>query len=770
MLAFLPNFSFSAPSPMGMRDLRVVVRDPRTPEASIELADFRTPFTALADANGNPVIGIEPTLTQDGHLLFFHNVTYPRSDIWYLVNEDPSDPNGWSAPKKLSDLYHVDRDLLINGRALSDRYPIAKQPLVSNSGEPYASNETVNGAYPWISLDGTELIFVRSGDPLIVGVPTNWRERHVDGPLDPVRAHPFGASTNTTFIASTGMVNGFWYPYKDYRNALPYTTTKPVYPIFSGTLGAYGEVPMEDALDGHYVTVLRMNEMINKNRYSFNTGMTPDTSGNDLDGTLVGSAAFPIEAGMGDNNPPGMLGRAIYFGPVSHVRVDDDPSFDKIQRGLSAEIFIRLLQPLNGEATIVLIKNGASGGTFNLIIDSQGHLVGKVWVTDNAAVPTVTAHATTPLDLGLVVNETKHLAFTAEIEHDKLNLVLYVDGVATPETSIDLDHSNYSINDSSAPMLIGPVFGNNLQPNSILLDEFKLSSVARSPLDIQESAYVRGAVTAPASVEPESPEAVLGGMLFFDDNLSGDSPLNNGSVSCAFCHSPSMAFQDGLVVPDGDTRNTQSLFNRAHTTLQFWDGRAASLEEQVLFPLFSPTEMNNHPGNLISTLEDSPQYDGLFEEEYGSGPTVELVGKALAAFQRSLSAPPSPFDDYLEGVPNALTESQLRGLQLFTTKARCIACHNGPNFSNEQFHNTGFIEHTVTGDEGRGEGKFKTPSLRGISQTAPYMHDGSITTLQEVLDTYSTGGVHRDQADVEVKVLNLTADENADLVNFLNAL
>lgn len=250
---------------------------------------------------------------------------------------------------------------------------------------------------------------------------------------------------------------------------------------------------------------------------------------------------------------------------------------------------------------------------------------------------------------------------------------------------------------------------------------------------------------APAPADnPTTPEKVsLGKQLFFDPRLSGDN-----NMSCATCHVPEKAFGDGVALNKGHggktlARNTQTCLNVGFFSNFFWDGRANTLEEQALGPIQSADEMNQNLDHLEEELNGIPGYVSQFQAVFGSKPNRTGVAKALAAYQRTLNTGPSPFDRYLMGDKTALSADAKRGLELFQGEARCIECHNGPLLSDGKFYRLGVSEK----DEGRAkitgknEDRFRlrTPSLRNIAETGPYMHDGSIKTLDEVVTFYYRG-------------------------------
>lgn len=278
---------------------------------------------------------------------------------------------------------------------------------------------------------------------------------------------------------------------------------------------------------------------------------------------------------------------------------------------------------------------------------------------------------------------------------------------------------------------------------------------------------------------PMTPEVLnLGQTLFFDPRLSG-----NNETSCATCHEPSLGYGDGrptfVTFNGGDgTRNSPTLINVGYYRLYFWDGRASSLEEQAAGPIENPNEMNQNMDELILELKAIEGYNTLFQAAFNDGITKQNLTKALAAFERQIVVNDTPFDRFLKGNTNALTEQELRGLSLFTGKAFCSKCHTGSNLSDNNFNNIGLDSN----DDGRfaitkkiGDvGRFRTSSLYGISHTAPYMHDGSLATLEEVVDYYDRGGGDHRNKSFYLKnfmsPIGLTPDEKKDLIAFLKTL
>ncbi|MHB1286220.1 MAG: cytochrome-c peroxidase [Leptospirales bacterium] len=297
---------------------------------------------------------------------------------------------------------------------------------------------------------------------------------------------------------------------------------------------------------------------------------------------------------------------------------------------------------------------------------------------------------------------------------------------------------------------------------------------------------------APLSALPPAPpvpsgnlqtatKVALGKTLFFDPRLSV-----NGSVSCAFCHVPAAGYGDPKQVSMGvggkrGGRNAPSVLNAAYFPLQFWDGRAGSLEEQAIGPLMNPVEMGDPSYHwIVSRLNKIPSYRHAFYRAFGSGVSIDHIAQAIAAFERTLVTPNSPYDRFMMGEKNALTPAQKRGLAIFEGKGRCAVCHNGALLSDGEFHNLGVPQvGTSSVDVGRyavthnltDKGRFRTPTLRNVALTAPYMHDGAFRTLGEVVDFYDAGGGKTPYAkDVLIAPLHLSKQEESDLVSFLNSL
>ena len=267
----------------------------------------------------------------------------------------------------------------------------------------------------------------------------------------------------------------------------------------------------------------------------------------------------------------------------------------------------------------------------------------------------------------------------------------------------------------------------------------------------------------------------LGKQLYFDPRLSG-----NNEVSCASCHDPKHGWADSkdrsVGVPGERLgRHSPTIINAGYQRFQFWDGRAGSLEEQALGPIQSPAEMNMNLDTLTEKLNAIPGYRNQFKQVFGTEVTAENIGKAIASFERTVLSGNAAYDRYKAGDEAALSEGALRGRKLFFGKANCSACHAGSNFTDNGFHNIGVGIDLAEPDVGRqsisklsgDRGSFKTPTLRDIDRTAPYMHDGSMATLEDVIEHYSKGGIDNPQLDEEIFKLDLTDQEKKDLVLFL---
>ncbi len=302
--------------------------------------------------------------------------------------------------------------------------------------------------------------------------------------------------------------------------------------------------------------------------------------------------------------------------------------------------------------------------------------------------------------------------------------------------------------------------------------------------------------------QPEAAKVALGQALFFDRRLSGD-----GTVSCAVCHIPDEAFADGQKISaayptNKHWRHTLSLLNVAYLDIFFWDGRSRSLENQALGPIHSSFEMNLNPRFLVAKLREIPAYRQLFQAAWGGEVSIERIVAALAAFQQTLQITDAPFDRYLAGDQQALSAQAQRGAEIFfSERGGCSRCHSGSLLTNQGYYNLGIEElpalvsdpqHRTTrnfflAELGLAEmdrdpgyyaisrrskdlGAFRTPPLRQVEETAPYMHNGSIASLREVIEFFNRGGGDDPNKSALLKPLNLSAAEKQDLEIFLRSL
>jgi cytochrome c peroxidase len=296
-------------------------------------------------------------------------------------------------------------------------------------------------------------------------------------------------------------------------------------------------------------------------------------------------------------------------------------------------------------------------------------------------------------------------------------------------------------------------------------------------------------VPVPADNPPTKETIALGRRLYYDPVLSVDK-----SVSCATCHGPAGGFTDNKAVSTGvngktGSRSAPTVINSAYSTLQFWDGRAATLEAQAAGPMANPVEMAHTLEGEVKALQADSAYREEFKKAWGTDQiTIDMVTKSIASFERTVLSGDSPFDRYYYGGDKkAMSPSAIRGLKVFTDakKGNCAVCHTIEKqyalFTDNKFHNIGVgaepsgqfddVGRVAISKDTAETGAFKTPTLRNIEQTAPYMHDGSLKSLKEVVDHYIGGGNSNPYLDKQIHALDfLSGQERQDLENFLRAL
>jgi cytochrome c peroxidase len=319
----------------------------------------------------------------------------------------------------------------------------------------------------------------------------------------------------------------------------------------------------------------------------------------------------------------------------------------------------------------------------------------------------------------------------------------------------------------------------------MLLSLFCLTSTAAAALEPSDAARTAAkadyrrpqTIPFPADDPYSDAKAALGKTLFFDPILSG-----SGTRSCATCHNPGLSWGDGLPRAIGEnqlplTLRTPTVLNLAWIRVLGWDGKFRDLESVAFGPLLAPTNMNGNEAQLLSHLAAIPGYVAKFAAAFpAEGITRHTIKQALATYERTIVSAPAPFDRWIEGDESAIDETAKRGFDLFTTKAGCAECHRGWNFTEGSFYDIGAADEQ---DIGRGRiftnspklmHAFKVPTLRDVARRAPYLHDGSLGTLAEVIELYDRGGIDRPSRSELIKPLGLTAEEKAALLAFLATL
>jgi cytochrome c peroxidase len=302
---------------------------------------------------------------------------------------------------------------------------------------------------------------------------------------------------------------------------------------------------------------------------------------------------------------------------------------------------------------------------------------------------------------------------------------------------------------------------------------------ARTISELKELYRRPEAIPFPADNPYTEAKVQLGRMLFFDPIMSGPR-----TVSCSSCHNPNLSWADGIRLANGSGRmqlHTPTIIDVAWVPVLGWDGKFPSLEGVAFGPLLNPENMNNTEAEILSRLTRIPGYVEAFAHAFPGVKPDQTVSRAhieqaLATFERTVVASKAPFDRWIEGDETAIGPSAKRGFVLFNGKAGCANCHEGPSFSDFSFHDIGVANED---DVGRGRlfptsvklrHAFKVPTLRDVARRAPYMHDGSLPTLDVVIDEYDTGGIDRPSRSELIRPLGLTAAEKHDLITFLNTL
>lgn len=799
---------------LGRLQLKVIIENPKTPSARPIKTILVEDFKPLMTIRNTVQRGLEPSITTDGKLLIFNdNGIYSGVDsLMYIYTTDPTNTNNWSTPKPISSLYYEDSNF-------KAQYPIARLPLRSNLGDIYNEGEYFVGAYPWISWEGSEITFMalqhnsiarpharaRRAGFSIIGRWTGNKVRHIDGSFnskDTIGTRDTNSDkTVRLFTSAIGSTSSIWNPFNSQlKPALPYLYQSPSLFIISSNTAEFSEVGFQDFTDGRYILSLPMNPAIRKltpgawpitNEVDFNK--TPDLSMNNLNGTISGNASFPLVSNsinFGTNSVQiqdtqtsiGAKGQGIRFPATGAVTVSSSDKFKESDSGLTVELFVKPILNTRDHHQFLIHKRDS----YSIILEPDSRVTIRAFVNNQE-------HMLHFIGPSIPTGEWTHLAFTHNPKTG--NIQAFFNARLMAEKTFSPGH----INHTDTRLLIGPA-GQTTQSSEpiLIIDEVKISSTIRSSVELANSAgipYNQRMISTsrlnipsiysltdfrfPVEIRLSQQKSQLGAMLFKDVRLS-----SNGQVSCSSCHLLSHRLADNLASSRGVTghpliRNAPPVFNRLLGPLQNWDGKFNSLKDQAEGPLTHVDEMGlRDMEQAAEIIKNIPGYHRLFSDAFGiNSINSDNIKTALASFQASIMAQNSPADLFHLGNSSSLNASQLRGRNLFFGKARCVACHSGVNYSDEQFHNTGLLM-TLSSDKGRESitgrsvdlRSFKTPTLRNIAHTAPYMHNGSVKTLKEVVDLYNSGGVADQLRDAEIKPLGLTSDEVNELVSFLNSL
>jgi cytochrome c peroxidase len=759
---------------MGIRKATFIISNANTRDAQLIKADFTNSFDRLRLQNGADFKCIEPSVTIDGRLVICQG--HPNNDgkidnLVYSYTITPGSTTNWTAPKSIANMYFDDRNTNIEGLPFAERYPIAQQPILDATGNDFNRGELIKGAYPWVSRDGSELFYQASNQGVsarrtgtsVIGRWTGWTIRHIDGPINRDRH-----KTSKLFLSSPGAFTTMWTPYKDIADlAIPYSLQGPVYPIFGSNTSDYMEIGFDDYLDGNYVMYLGMNEQLNR-AGNYQVTRTNDTSGNFNNANLVG-ARFPIEFN-GQDQLVGRYGQAIHFNSGNYLSVTKNSGWNSLSEGASVDMWVKK----SSASGRVRLFNMQDGVELNLI---NGSTLSAVIHDTNSN--SVQINGTS------ISNNWTHVGFT--FNPDNKEMTLYVNGISVATKSA----GNFGTLRTTGAVRVGP----ENSSGQLILDEVKVSNVARRAYEIAHNANARTNKAPSAALANQVPDhlkslldnandvdlfslqaAALGEDLFSDELLSKEQ-----TTSCATCHNDALAFSDGLDIARGNeptdagTRNTPMLQNRLFSSLQGWSGMAGSLDKQALIPIAAAHEMNLPIAEAVQRLRANSTYANRFQQVYGEAVNETNLPAALASFEAIQFSPKNRVDEYKEGNTSVLSAAERRGLDLFDGKARCSGCHSGANFTDESFRNNGLAMNDdigraeVTGRD-RDHKLFKVPSLRELGLTGPYMHDGSLSTLKAVVEKYNDGARNVASTDSDIRPLELNSQEVNDVVAYLAAL
>lgn len=760
---------------MGYRKATFIVSNANTRDAQVVSAKFTDDFKKLTVQSGADFRCIEPSITIDGRLVICqgHPDNNGRIDnLVYSWNATQGATTNWRAPKSIADMYWDDRLKDVDGVPFHVRFPIAEKPLRDATGDDYNRGELIKGAYPWVSHDGTEIFYQSSREGVsarrtgttVIGRWTGWLARHIDGPINPYRH-----VASRLFLSSPGAFTTMWSPYKDVDDLkIPYSVRGPSYPVFGSNSHDYMEIGFDDYLDGNYVFYFGMNEQLDRAGIYQKT-KTNDTSGNFNNGTLVG-AKFPLEYNNRDEIV-GRYGQAIYFPANAYVDVSRNKGWDKLDKGASIDFWLKKINA-SGTVRLFTLQNGIE------IYLTNGN-------TLNAAITDTSNKRVVLTGTSIANSDWQHVAFTYDANNKAMTLYLNGASVATRSAG------SFGPLKTDGMARLGPDASSAL----LLMDEVKLSSVTRMPYEIGHYANARIHREANSTLTALIPNhlrslrfhasgvdrfsttaAALGETLFNDVILSKEK-----TTSCATCHHPNRSFTDGLAIAHGNEptdagkRHTPTIINRLFSRMQGWSGEADSLDIQALIPIQASHEMNLPIAEAVNRIAANSGYVTRFQQVYGEAPNAKNLAAALASFQAAQLSTRNRVDDFRSGNVSALNAAERRGLALFEGNARCSGCHSGVNYTDESFRNNGLTNDNDAGradqtNRNRDHRLFKVPSLRNVSNTAPYMHDGSKQTLREVLNAYNEGAVEELARDSDIRPLNLSSQDLQDLEAYLKAL
>jgi cytochrome c peroxidase len=857
----------------------IVVANPHSASAAVADSRVDEPATLLT-AGGQAIRAMEPSATLDGRLLVF-NANPETNDAtgyaMYSYNADPGRaPSAWSPPRNVTQLYF---DLgpgccaypgeptrsELQDKKFSEVYSVARYALRAPDGRVFDKDEPAPGAYPWITPDGTDLVFstvpIFSGasraGTVLAGAHTEGKLVHVDTSLNAMRGNVGDAynifnvgssapiyaalmsgynalqmggsllgagSVQKTLFPMVAQYGSTWLPARRNRPMVlasnPFDESIGFYLLQTGR---YVEAPLPTP-EHDLLVHLPMNELLNFNPVllgwastgamtlgstrgsaaTFDARRTPDLSGNFNTGRLSQAAQFPFER----RDARGTAAGCFSGGTCTIVDAVDGAVGNSIH---FPNLGAQLTFPLGPKQKYLQIRDRGEFSTsqFFKVVSGTGYIrlvylpfLVHVALDGNFVRATVagpTSSGTNEESMvyapGLRDGNWHHVAVT----YAGRQLSVYVDGALLNQKSMAIRPLTNPAADNAATQIgeVGPANSGEFQA-----DELHVYTRALSYAEVKRLAWIRSdpgtdvaalpGLNLPANTydglkaqtgEYSLAVAQLGAKLFKDPILS-----YNGTKSCESCHKPQYAFGDNVAFSAGvdsklTRRNVPPIVNRVFSRGQLMDGRAESLETQVLHPIFTDGELGHEElegqpddlETLITRLNDPASgYPARFQTAFGGPPTLARVSRALAHYVRSIVAQPSAFD------MGTLTATQELGWRIFSGKGNCAACHTGQNFTDEKFHDVGLGVSTVKPDDGRFEPtgspdhlyEFKTPSLRNVSKTAPYFHDGSRATLLAVVNFYNDGGAQRNRRgkSLHVRPLLLSTPEKNALVAFLQSL